>query len=222
MTKCPLCGGKTFKTICEFKGIPVFQNKVYPTEKEAKKAITGDVVLMQCCVCGFVFNREFNDQLMNYNSMYQNEQAHSEYFKSYLLEVIKLLKSEGFLSGKIVEIGCGKGSFLELLLQDGRDAIGFDPAYEGKNSRIIKDYFSDSYKMIKADAIILRHTLEHIQEPLNFLHAIGTANGYRGKIYIEVPCFDWIRRKNSFWDIYHEHCNYFTIETLKAMFTESS
>ena len=222
MKHCPLCEGKTFNTICEFTDIPVFQNKVYLSEKEAKEADTGDVILMQCRVCGFVFNSEFNNEFMNYNSMYQNEQAHSEYFHSYLWEIVELLKSEGFLAGKIVEIGCGKGTFLELLLRAGIDAIGFDPAYEGENSRIIKDYFNDSYKTIKADTIILRHTLEHVQEPLKFLHAIGKANGYRGRIYIEVPCFDWIKRKNAFWDIYHEHCNYFTIETLKAMFTESS
>ena len=129
MKHCPLCKGIEFNTICEFKDIPVFQNKVYLSEKEAKEANTGDVILMQCRVCGFVFNSEFNNDLMNYNSMYQNEQAHSEYFHSYLCEIVELLKSEGFLSGKIVEIGCGKGTFLELLLQAGIDAIGFDPAY---------------------------------------------------------------------------------------------
>lgn len=69
--------------------------------------------------------------------------------------------------------------------------------------------------------VILRHTLEHVPDPLHFLHAIRQANGGKGKIYIEVPCFNWIARKKAFWDIFHEHCNYFTTNSLQSMFTDS-
>lgn len=221
MKNCQLCGSDSLKTILEFKRTPIFQNKVYSTEDEARKAVTGDIVLVQCMSCGFVFNKEFNEALMQYDVRYQNEQAHSDYFQSYVEEIIELLKSKDLLSGKIVEIGCGKGYFLNRLLQEGVDAIGFDPAYEGKNPRIIKDYFSDTYQEVDADAIILRHTLEHIQQPLIFLQSVAKSNGYRGKIFVEVPCFDWIRNKNAFWDIYYEHCNYFSMDTLRSMFTAS-
>ena len=221
MNKCPICGEDALKTIYELRRIPVFQNKVYPTEKEARNVATGDVVLAQCQDCGFVFNREFNQDLMEYDDNYENEQAHSDHFRSYLQDIIDLLDSEGFMSGKIIEIGCGKGYFLNQLLRKGFDAVGFDPAYEGDNPRIVKDYFSDTYEASMADVLILRHTLEHIQKPLDFLHTIAKANDQRGKIFIEVPCFDWIRKKNAFWDIYYEHCNYFSIETLRSMFTAS-
>jgi len=221
MNNCPLCRECAPQTIYEVRCMPVFQNKVYDTEEDAKKAVTGDVVLVQCQYCGFVLNGEFNDELMRYDENYQNEQTHSHYFQSYLREIIELLKSKGLLSGKIIEIGSGKGFFIDRLLQNGVDAIGFDPAYEGDNPRIIKDYFGDSYQAINADLVILRHTLEHIKKPLDFLHTIAKSNSYKGKIFIEVPCFDWIRGKNAFWDIYYEHCNYFTTQTLRSMFTAS-
>jgi len=36
-----------------------------------------------------------------------------------------------------------------------------------------------------------------------------------------VPTFDWIVTKNAFWDIFFEHCNYFTEESLCVMFEEA-
>jgi hypothetical protein len=221
MSKCHLCRKPALKTIYDVRRIPVFQNKVYNTEAEAMKAVTGDVVLAQCWNCGFVFNKKFKNELMQYDKNYQNEQAHSDYFQSYLNEIIDLLKYEGLLGGEIIEIGCGKGFFLDRLLHAGFDATGFDPAYEGDNPRIIKDYFNISYRSINADVIILRHILEHVQKPFDFLHTIAKLNGYKGKIYIEVPSFDWIVRKKAFWDIFYEHCNYFSIEILQSMFTTS-
>jgi hypothetical protein len=41
----------------------------------------------------------------------------------------------------LVEVGCGKGLFLEMLLTEGFDIDGFDPTYEGSNSRILREYF---------------------------------------------------------------------------------
>ena len=50
---------------------------------------------------------------------------------------------------------------------------------------------------------------------------IARANGNRGKIFVEVPSFDWITKKEAFWDIFHEHCNYFTRRSLASMFKTS-
>ena len=108
-----------------------------------------------------------------------------------------------------------------MMLAKGLDCWGYDPTYEGTNSRIIKEYFSSEYSGIEADVIILRHTMEHISNPFSFLHTIAQANNYRGKIFIEVPTFNWIESKNAFWDIFYEHCNYFTLSTLQNLFTKS-
>jgi 2-polyprenyl-3-methyl-5-hydroxy-6-metoxy-1,4-benzoquinol methylase len=221
MNTCHLCRGSNIRIIYEIRDIPIFQNKIYLTAKEARNVLTGDIVLGQCQACGFVFNRGFDDKVMNYDSSYENEQAYSDYFQLYVREIIELLRSTGYLSNRIIEIGCGKGYFLNQLEREGFDVIGFDPAYDGDNPRIIKDYFGDKYKEIRADTLILRHTLEHIQMPFDFIHSIAKSNGYTGKIFVEVPCFDWIIEKSAFWDIYYEHCNYFTIKTLRSMFTAS-
>jgi hypothetical protein len=203
--------------------VPIFQNKVYSTEKEALKAEIGNVQLVQSLHSGFIFNKSFDSSIMNYDENYQNEQSNSFVFKEHLNFVLDLLKDQFSIQNKkVVEIGCGKGIFFEIMLKAGIDCIGFDPTYEGDNPRIIKEYFNDDYKDINADVIIMRHTLEHIPNPFSFIHSIAKANNYKGKLYVEVPTFDWIFEKKAFWDIFYEHCNYFTEQSLSVMFEKST
>jgi len=220
--KCPLCQRETLVLIYDVKNIPIFQNKVYQTREAALKAKTANVSLLLCSGCSFIFNSEFDSGIMTYDADYQNEQAHSPYFQKYLNEIIDLLIKADFKSKKIIEIGCGKGYFLERLLERGFKVTGFDPAYEGINPHIIKDYFSVKYSHLSADLIILRHTLEHVQNPLSFLHNIAAALQYKGMVFIEVPSVEWIFEKMAFWDIFYEHCNYFSIENLKSIFQHAT
>jgi hypothetical protein len=64
----------------------------------------------------------------------------------------------------------------------------------------------------------LRHVLEHVRDPVEFLSEICDANGGRGKIYIEVPCFDWICATRAWFDIFYEHVNYFRLSDFYGMF----
>lgn len=219
--KCSLCQNGNLLTIYTVQDVPVFQNKVYKTRSEALSVKRGNVRLVMCSNCGFIFNADFDIKVMNYDAEYQNEQARSPYFQRYLRKLMELFIEKRFNEMKIIEIGCGKGYFLEMLRENGFDVIGFDPAHEGGSPYIIKDYFSDKYSDLNADLIVLRHTLEHIQNPLRFLHSIGSAVGYRGMIYIEVPDFRWIIKKKAFWDIFYEHCNYFSLESLGSLFQKS-
>ncbi len=223
--KCPLCkcnhNSLDDFSVYQCTQLPIFQNKVFGSQTEAIQTLTGKVTLTICSTCSFVFNSDFDIQIMDYNEEYQNEQAYSSYFQNYLEEIVNLLENKGFRCKKVVEIGCGKGYFLEKLMSAGFDIIGFDPAYEGHNPNIIKDFFSRKYSNLGAELIILRHTLEHIPNPYDFLNAIIKANNYKGAIYIEVPSLEWILRKQAFWDLYHEHCNYFTMQTLGSIFSRS-
>ena len=218
MTNCPICENSKHSGVYLAEDIPIFQNKIYNTIDEALSATKVNVSLSECLQCKFVFNSNFNPSLMGYDLNYQNEQNYSPYFRSYLDKLLKKLQQYDIHSKKVIEIGCGKGYFIELLNKNGIEAIGFDPAYEGNNPNIIKDYFSEKYSNMNADFIILRHTLEHIQHPLDFLNIIAKANNYKGKIFIEVPDLDWIIKKKSFWDIHYEHCNYFTLSTASMLF----
>jgi hypothetical protein len=196
--------------------LPIFQNRMYDTEAEAKACPRGDVRLIEDQQTGLVYNAAFRPELMTYDSHYQNEQAVSPLFHKHLEAVSRIIERCAG-KGSLVEVGCGKGFFLEMLLTSGFDVTGFDPTYEGNNPRVLRHYFEPGVG-IEAKGLILRHVLEHIQDPATFLSRLKTANGGAGKIYIEVPCFDWICKRRAWFDIFYEHVNYFRLSDFSRMF----
>ncbi|MCA2733122.1 class I SAM-dependent methyltransferase [Microcystis sp. M158S2] len=198
--------------------LPIFQNRMYDSEIEAKNCPKGDVCLVEDHDTGLVYNASFVPELMIYDQHYQNEQAVSPLFQQHLNDVLSIIKTN---MGKddLVEVGCGKGFFLEMLLKDDFKITGFDPTYEGINPNIEKEYFT-SNTGIKSKGIVLRHVLEHIQNPIDFLFQLKESNGGSGKIYIEVPCFDWICKHYAWFDIFYEHVNYFRLTDFHHIFTD--
>jgi 2-polyprenyl-3-methyl-5-hydroxy-6-metoxy-1,4-benzoquinol methylase len=221
MIKCPLTGSTNTKVIYKQEEVPLLQNTVYPTRQQATSAKRINVTLAQSLDNGFVFSANFDDSIIDYDQHYQNEQSNSTFFKDHLYNVINILGKNNLLQKKIVEIGCGKAFFMDMLLEKGENVTGFDPTYEGNSPKVVKDFFSDKYSDIAAETIILRHTLEHIAKPFHFIQTIAKANNNKGFIYIEVPTFEWIVKHNASEDVFYEHCNYFTLETLQQFFTES-
>lgn len=198
------------------EAMPVFQNRMHTSREDARACARGDVTLVEDLGTGLIYNHDFDPSVMVYDENYQNEQAVSPLFQAHLDTVARLVERE-MGRRSLLEIGCGKGRFLEMLAAQGCEIGGIDPTYEGDNPHIIKDYFSEA-RGIKADGIVLRHVLEHIQDPYAFLKQIAAANGNRGKIYIEVPCFDWITEHRSWFDIFYEHVNYFRLTDFHRMF----
>ena len=196
--------------------LPVFQNRMFNSFSAARGCTTGDLVLIQDPDTGLIFNEAFQPELMVYGPDYHNEQGLSIVFQSHLQQVAGIIQ-QNFKGMKLVEVGCGKGQFLEILQAGGFDVVGMDPAYEGSNPAVLKRYFSHE-SGLKGDALILRHVLEHIQNPVAFLSNLRDANGGRGRIYIEVPCFDWICKRRAWFDIFYEHVNYFRLDDFHRMF----
>jgi SAM-dependent methyltransferase len=153
---------------------------------------------------------------MAYDRDYQNEQGHSPAFRAHL-DVVADLVVERLGRDRIVEVGCGKGLFLELLAARGVDITGFDPTYEGMNPRIIARYFSPNEQM-QAQGLVLRHVLEHIRDPFAFLQQLRDANGGGGLLYVEVPCLDWILAHRAWFDVFYEHVNYFRLADFARLF----
>lgn len=206
------------KLLYEVDELPIFQNRMYDSKKEAIGCPKGSMRLVEHLDTGLIYNDAFSPGLMVYDGKYQNEQAVSPLFQSHL-EAVSLVIARSMGKANLVEVGCGKGYFLEMLLTDGFDINGFDPTYEGVNPRVKRQYFTSNI-IDKANGLILRHVLEHIQNPVAFLEQLKAANGGSGKIYIEVPCFDWIAKHRAWFDIFYEHVNYFRISDFKRMFDE--
>ncbi|MDQ7998617.1 MAG: class I SAM-dependent methyltransferase [Pseudomonadota bacterium] len=203
-------------SLLRISSLPVLQNKVYASADVARACTRGDIDLVQDDATGVVCNRAFDPGRIHYDTDYQNEQGCSDVFQEHLHLVLQILGSR-FATQPVIEVGCGKGKFLGLLRDAGFDATGVDPAYEGTSAHVVRAPFSESLGLPRAGLIVLRHVLEHVQQPLAFLRAIARANG-GGMIYIEVPCFEWILRRRAWFDIFYEHVNYFRPADFSRMF----
>ena len=204
------------RKLLRLENLPVYQNKMFDTAIAARACPCGDVFLAQNAASGLVSNLSFDPSKLDYDDSYQNEQGHSSAFQDHVSEVLAIIDRQ-FRSANILEIGCGKGAFLDHLRRAGHDAWGVDPAYEGDAPHIVKAAFEPGLG-IRRDAIVMRHVLEHIPHPLDFLNTVRKANGDQGIIYIEVPCFDWILRKRAWFDVFYEHVNYFRLVDFGRMF----
>jgi len=221
--RCTCCQSNIEKTViyCK-KNCPVINNVVYKTKEEALNCVVGDIELVLCSKCNFVFNYAYNKKLLDYNSNYNNIRSFSAAYNDYLGELIDFCSANIGKKTKILEIGCGEGEFLKRLCsKTGARGFGYDPAYRGENKcgenvSFSKRYFNPAEAKEKFDVVVLRHVLEHIPEPYAFLKSICDNEILLpdARLWIEVPDFEWILNKGVFYDITYEHCNYFFKQTL--------
>ncbi len=195
--------------------VPTIPNR--PLKSLIEVETFGDIALRRNIKNAFIENAEFDPDLIHYDADYQNSQALSASFQMHMEGVRDILKARYPQGCRVVEVGCGKGDFVELLQADGSfEVSGYDGAYEGDNSAIQKRFLNASDK-IDTDLVVLRHVLEHIQRPHDFLKLLSNIF-HAADVYIEVPDFDWIEMNQAFFDITYEHVNYFTNESLSQLF----
>ena len=187
--------------------------------KKKLKNVTGKINLKYDHKNEFIFNDSFEEKKIKYTKNYNNEQSLSSIFKNHLNEVFKTIKSNFKKKDKIIEIGCGKGSFFKILEKNYKNIRGFDTSYEGKNKKIFKRYICKK-DIIDEKLIILRHSLEHIPNPYDFLVFLKSISVGDPYILIEVPDLEWIKKNQTFFDITYEHVNYFTLKTFQNLFSK--
>ena len=221
---CPICGKHDLFEFFKRQSVPVHQNLIFSSYEKAVKAELGTLAMNVCNGCGFIFNAAYDKAKLSYCENYDNTQTHSGYFLDYLMDLANyLLHDERIKNSNIIEIGCGKGMFLHLLLDNknfGNTGIGYDPSYVGPESCLndrlhFRRCFFGKDSTETGDVIICRHVIEHVPDPLALLKTIRTAlNKIQARVYIETPCVEWILRNNVIWDFFYEHCSLFSAETL--------
>lgn len=195
--------------------IPVIPNS--PLTDAFEKSSLGNLQLRRNLLTNFIENAAFDPSIIKYDKNYHNSQGCSEVFRWHLDAMMSVLNKHFKLGAKLVEVGCGKGEFLEILNRSGRYHVtGYDSSYEGENSNIKARYLTDADR-IEADGVILRHVLEHVQQPHLFLRTLHNIFG-DVPIYVEVPRSEWILETKAFFDITYEHVNYFSEYSLSALF----
>ena len=228
MKACPVCGAPSESPFLVRSGVPVHQNLVLRDEAAARALVRGELALHACDACGFLFNAAFSPSLLSYGAHYDNTQSCSPAFEAYVEDLAAHLVDERGLRGaRIVEIGCGKGGFLRALIRrdPGNRGIGFDPSYAGADSdeagriRFERRFYDQSCANLEADAVVCRHVIEHVPDPVALLRLVrATLGDSRAQVFFETPCVEWILANEVIWDFFYEHCSYFTRGSLQTAF----
>jgi len=230
---CPACLSDSCEMFLNRERVPVQQNFLSLSHSKAIDTPRGDLRMHFCHECGFVFNASFDQKLMVYDSDYNNTQESSGHFKSHLQTIKNKLVFENDLrNSTIAEIGCGKGFFLKMMVLDeelNNRGFGFDPSYVGKdelaNGRLVfqKKYFDSHCAGFEADALLCRHVIEHIPNPVSFLSEIRSALAESNacRLFFETPCVEWIFDNMVIWDFFYEHCSLFCSGSISRLFTRA-
>lgn len=229
---CPVCNGSSIEPIFSFRDIPIICNQLYAEQADALAAPSGDVELQVCKSCAFVWNSRFEPEKMEYAPGYENALHFSPSFQTFATELAEHLVKTYDLKGKhIVEIGCGDGHMLDLMSQQGvATATGFDPSMLGKETpfteregvTIEPSYFTSENLNRSFDAILCRHVLEHLENPVDLLRDIRKAIGDKKiPIYFEVPNAEWMLKSVSLWDVIYEHVGYWSAPSIMRAMVEA-
>ncbi|MDT7541201.1 MAG: hypothetical protein QOE33_1105 [Acidobacteriota bacterium] len=192
----------------------------------------------RCPVCGLVrLNPRLHEEKLT--GLYEGEYftgAHEIGYDNY--ERDRLLYEKTFArrlrlirrfkpSGRLLDIGCGLGYFLNVAQREGYDAHGLDCSnfavehcrarFPRKVSRgfLARDLFPDKF----FDVVTMFDLFEHVYHPREFLSALHAATKDDGIIVITTPnrrsLLARVSRRN--WVSYKipEHVFYYTPETLR-------
>ena len=228
--RCPSCGSTAIDVFHEQDGVPVHSCRLVETLDEALAFPRGRLRLGLCNDCGFISNLAFDPSLQDYGVAYEETQGFSPRFNEFARALaLRWIERYGVRGRTVLEIGCGKGEFLSLMCELGpNDGIGIDPAFVPERAsgpaasriRFIADLYDERYAHLEADVIVCRHTIEHIAPVAEFLRLVRRTIGDRHEtlVLFDLPDVVRVLREGAFWDVYYEHCSYFSPGSLARLF----
>jgi 4-hydroxy 2-oxovalerate aldolase len=203
--KC-FCGSESH-TLIYSETIPNFKYSPLGTEIRVKK----------CNTCGFIFSDNFRTQ-KHYDAYYKQNVA---YMKDKVSgekryhETAENVKKYTTPDSKIVDVGCGPGTILHILNEDGyTNLTGVDPSCEPLNITGVNSIQSTLFDYNDScDFMILSHILEHVYDLGKAMKNINSR-----RIYVEVPNVEKYPTRLPFQDFNIEHINHFSHKSLTNLF----
>lgn len=228
--QCAICGTPGGVRVHRTASVPVNSCLLVGSREEAVDTPRGELDIILCTVCGFVANRAFDPGLTVYSGRYEDSQAFSGTFVRYAEGLARLwVETTGLTDGTVVEIGAGRGDFSRMLLAAGAGrVVAMDPTIDlhrvgdDADGRIEWQAraFDESSGLPECSAVVMRHVLEHVPDPLGLLTNLHRELAARPEVavLVEIPEATRIGQQAAFWDVYYEHCAYFTADSARNLF----
>lgn len=191
LNQCPICHSPNFSNFMVVKDHAVSQESFS---------------ISKCQDCGFLFTNPRPDP-ESIEQYYRSEHYISHADKASnltnfaykivrtitLRQKVKWLNTFTRTKGKLLDYGCGTGSFLNAAKKDGWEVTGFEPnrtASEAARKKYNLDVLESSNELEsrkKFDAITLFHVLEHIHDLDTSMDLLLSKLKRRGVLFIAVP-----------------------------------
>jgi len=218
---CRICNSTNLTTIFESETCPKSSHKYAKDKQEAENSLT-NIKVLRCTNCNTVqLDTDFTEE---YSEDYQRNTAFSKSALEFINRNINEYSDSltNLKDKKIVEIGCGDGSFLKFLQDKGAKVTGFEPSgiaaglAREKGLNILNTYFNkETIKdMDLFDGFVIRYVLEHIPNPNEFLKTIHSVCEDGAIGLIELPNYEKMNSEKRYFEFFREHVVYYSGDTL--------
>jgi cyclopropane-fatty-acyl-phospholipid synthase len=216
------------KSVLTLSNLPLTGYYVHPKEAPIE-AYHFDQNLLICLECGHGQLENIIDPQYLYNDKYSHRGSLSPiasggnyFFLNYLLANISGKKES------IIDVGCNDLLLIELIKKKVKadNYYGLDPIWIGMDQ--IKDginvlgKFSNELTPTdikgKLDLVVSCHTFEHIPDPIDSLTKISELCSDNADFFIEVPSFETLAELNRVDQVFHQHVNYYSVNSMTELF----
>jgi SAM-dependent methyltransferase len=224
---CPLCGGPAPDPFVDLGTVPANCSSFKATAAESRNVPAGSIRLAFCPACGYIYNVDFDESVIEYDNTYNNSLNCSATFRAFEEDLsAELIERWQLDRGRIIDIGCGKGEFLSLLCRlSNSTGVGFDPSWSGGPTdagvQIVPSVYDETTAVEPADLVCCRHVLEHLEDPVSFAALLRRALNAASGLYIEVPNAGHVLGSDDLWDIIYPHRSYFAAPSLERLITDA-
>ncbi|MGM0576657.1 MAG: class I SAM-dependent methyltransferase [Myxococcota bacterium] len=227
-TSCLACRSRHNHPLYVWQEMPLSVLGLPRSAEEARRMTRFVMDVRRCAVCGHVFHCEFDYEKIPYRESSNLMFNRSHFFGAYQEDLAREWIEAHDLEGRrVLEIGAGEGLFLRHFVEAGCACVAFEPGSDAEKCRARgvethREYFQASRLVEqRPDAIVCRHVLEHLEDPLDFLEDIALtcqSLGVRPLFLAEVPRIDKALEQHRIHDFLWEHVSNFTERSFRTMF----